>query len=71
MDNYPVIAYAGAALLGEGSRPDDCENVFTVQLLAPSNALKYSVEAVAAIGVDLAGICLKTRRVRRHNLSGD
>jgi YjbE family integral membrane protein len=69
MDNYPVIVYAGAALLGRVAGQMIMTDVFTVQTLAPSAALDYSVEAGGAIGVVIAGVWLKTRRVRRRNLS--
>jgi hypothetical protein len=39
-----------------------------VQMLAPSAAQDYSVEAGGAIGVVIAGVWLKTRSARRHNL---
>jgi YjbE family integral membrane protein len=69
MDNYPVIVYAGAALLGRVAGHMIMTDAFTVQTLAPSAELDYSVEAAGAIGVVVAGVWLKTRRVRRRNLS--
>ena len=61
MDNYPVIVYAGAALLGRVAGQMIMTDAFTVQTLAPSDALGYSVEAGGAIGVVIAGLWLKTR----------
>jgi YjbE family integral membrane protein len=69
MDNYPVIVYAGAALLGRVAGQMMVTDAFTVQTLAPSTALDYSVEAGGAIGVVIAGVWLKTRRGRCRNLS--
>lgn len=69
MDNYPVIVYAGAALLGKVAGQLIMTDAFTVQALAPSATQDYSVEACGAIGVVIAGVWLKTRRARRHNLS--
>ena len=62
MDNYPVIVYVGAALLGRVAGQMIMTDAFTVQTLAPSAALVYSVEAGGAIGVVVAGLWLKSRR---------
>src|SRR5580698_2173854 len=56
MDNYPVIVYAGAALLGRVAGHMIMTDAFTVQTFAPSAALGYSVEAGCAIVVVIAGI---------------
>jgi len=69
MDNYPVIVYAGAALLGRVAGQMIMTDAFTVQMLAPSAGLDYSVEAGGAIGVVVAGVWLKTHRARHRNLS--
>src|SRR5580698_1835794 len=69
MDHYPVIVYAGAALLGRVAGQMIMTDAFTVQKLAPSAGLDYSVEAGGAVGVVIAGIWLKTHRGRRRNLS--
>jgi YjbE family integral membrane protein len=71
MDNYPVIVYAGAALLGRVAGQMIVTDAFTVQMLAPSVALEYSLEVGGAIGVVMAGIWVKARRARRQNPSGD
>lgn len=69
MDNYPVIVYPGAALLGRVAGRMIMADAFTVQTLAPNARLDYSVEAGGAIGVVIAGVWLKTHRARRRNLS--
>jgi len=68
MDSYPIIVYAGAALLGRVAGQMIMTDAFTVQTLAPSQGLEYAVEAGGAIGVVLAGVWLKTRRARRRRL---
>ena len=69
MDNYPVIVYAGAALLGRVAGQMIMTDAFTVHLLAPGAGLDYSVEAGGAIGVVIAGVWLTSHRARRRNLS--
>jgi YjbE family integral membrane protein len=64
MDNYPVIVYAGAALLGRVAGQMIMTDAFTVQMIAPGAELDYLVEAGGAIGVVIAGLWLKTRRAR-------
>jgi YjbE family integral membrane protein len=61
MDNYPVIVFVGAALLGRVAGQMIITDAFTVQTLAPSAAVGYSVQAGGAIGVVIAGLWLKTR----------
>jgi YjbE family integral membrane protein len=61
MNNYPVIAYVGAALLGRVAGQMIVTDAFTVQMLAPSAAMRYSVEAGGVIGVVSVGVWLKTR----------
>lgn len=62
MDNYPVIVYAGAALLGKVAGQMIMTDAFTVQSLAPRAGLIYLVEAGCATGVVITGLWLKTRR---------
>ncbi len=64
MDHYPVILYIGAALLGRVAGQMILTDPFTIRMLAPSVALQYTVEAVGALGVVLAGIWLRARRGR-------
>jgi YjbE family integral membrane protein len=65
MDNYPVIIYIGAALLGRVAGQMIMTDRFTVQTLAPTAALKYSTEAAGVILVLAAGFWMKRRR-RQH-----
>jgi YjbE family integral membrane protein len=65
MDNYPVIVYAGAALLGKVAGQMIMTDALTAKSLGPSAALTYSVEAGCAIGVVITGLWLKSRRTQR------
>jgi YjbE family integral membrane protein len=67
MDNYPIIVYIGAALLGRVAGQMIMTDAFTVQTFAPSAALDYSVEAAGAIGVILAGLWLKRRQANNSD----
>jgi len=62
MDKYPAIVYLGAALLGRVAGQMIMTDALTVQLFAPSDTLRYSVEATGAIGVLIVGLWLKSRR---------
>jgi YjbE family integral membrane protein len=64
MDDYPVIVYAGAALLGRVAGQMIMTDAFTVQTFAPGPLLDYAVEAGGAIGVVIAGSWLKRRRAQ-------
>ena len=55
MDKYPIIIYIGAAVLGQVGGEMMVTDPFVVQILNPSNILKYSVEAFFTIGVVVAG----------------
>lgn len=66
MDNYPVIIYIGAALLGRVAGQMIMTDAFTVQTFAPSAALRYSAEAVGVAGVLAVGFWLKKRRRGAH-----
>lgn len=65
MDRYPFIIYIGAAVLGKVGGEMMITDPFTVRLLPsallaqdllhPSKALLYSVEAIFAVGVIIAG----------------
>lgn len=68
MDNYPVIVYTGAALLGKVAGQMIMTDAFTVQAFAPGAALDYAVEAAGAIGVVIAGRWLRTRHGKRRTL---
>jgi len=62
MDRYPVIVYIGAALLGRVAAHMLVTDAFIVQRFAPSEALRYAVEAAGTAGVLLTGWWLRTRR---------
>jgi YjbE family integral membrane protein len=64
MDNYPVIVYAGAALLGRVGGQMIMTDAFTTETLAPDATLNYSVQAGCAIAVVIAGVWIKTRHPR-------
>jgi YjbE family integral membrane protein len=76
MDKYPVIIYIGAAILGKVGGEMIITDPFTVRLLPasllapdlvhPNKALQYSVEAVFAAGVIIAGRLWMRWTVRRE-----
>jgi YjbE family integral membrane protein len=76
MDKYPVIIYIGAAILGKVGGEMIITDPFTVRilpaslltpdLLHPNKALQYSVEAVFAAGVIIAGKLWMRWTVRRE-----
>jgi YjbE family integral membrane protein len=55
MDRYPIIIYIGAAVLGRVGGEMIMTDPVTVDFLAPSKVLQYSVEAVLAVGVIIVG----------------
>lgn len=55
MDKYPAIIYIGAAILGKVGGEMLITDPFTVSLLNPSKIMQYTVEALFAIGVIVAG----------------
>lgn len=65
MDKYPVIVYVGAALLGRVAGQMIMTDAFTVQMLRPSIALEYSMEAACAVGVVIAGVWISSRSASR------
>lgn len=67
MDKYPVIVYIGAALLGRVAGQMIMTDAFVVQTLAPTTALKYSVEAAGVILVLAVGFWLKRRNRTAHH----
>jgi YjbE family integral membrane protein len=62
MDKYPVIVYAGAALLGRVAGQMIMTDAFVAQRFAPSATLRYAVEAAGAVGVLLVGWWMKPRK---------
>ncbi len=65
MDKYRVIVYIGAALLGRVAGQMITTDAFIVEKFAPSVALRYSAQAIGAIGVLVAGVLLKARSKKR------
>jgi YjbE family integral membrane protein len=63
MDKYPIIIYLGAAVLGRVGGEMMITDPFIVNLLDPSKALQYGVEAFFTVGVIVAGkLWLRFRR---------
>lgn len=55
MDRYPIIIYIGAAILGKVGGEMIITDPVVVNALAPTKVLQYSVEAILAVGVIVAG----------------
>jgi len=55
MDRYPVIIYIGAAILGKVGGEMIITDPVVVQYWEPSKAVQYSVEAIFALGIIVAG----------------
>jgi YjbE family integral membrane protein len=55
MDKYPLIIYAGSAILGRVGGEMMITDPFTVELLQPSKWMKYGVEMGCLVGVVAAG----------------
>jgi YjbE family integral membrane protein len=62
MDRYPFIVYLGAAILGRVGGEMIVTDAVIVQALHPGPALRYSVQALCAAGVVLAGLLWSRRR---------
>jgi YjbE family integral membrane protein len=71
MDRYPAIVYVGAALLGRVAAQMILTDAFVVETLAPRDAVRYSMEAAAAVGVLLVGAWLKSRQARRRRRAAE
>lgn len=65
MDRYPVIIYAGAAILGKVGGEMIINDPVTISLIDPGDALQYGVQACFAVGVLAVGQLwlMKHRRV--------
>ena len=63
MDRYPVIIYAGAAILGKVGGEMIITDPFVDGLLAPGRFFIYGVEAFFAAGVIVAGKLWMKRRI--------
>jgi YjbE family integral membrane protein len=55
MDRFPVILYAGAAILGKVAAEMILTDPFTQARVHPSHAAVYAAEAVLALGIVVAG----------------
>jgi YjbE family integral membrane protein len=62
MDSYPVVIYAGAALLGKIGAEMILTDRFTLRFFTPGPGLLYGLEAAAAVSVILVGKAWPTRR---------
>jgi len=69
LDKYPVIIYLGAAILGKVGGEMIITDPFIVNILNPGAVLRYSSEAVGAVGVILAGkLWMQFRTSREEKL---
>jgi YjbE family integral membrane protein len=65
MDRFPIIIYAGAAILGKVGGEMVITDPFVVELCNPSKVVAYSVEAIFTIGVIIVGrMLLKRKRIQ-------
>jgi YjbE family integral membrane protein len=72
MDKYPIIIYVGAAVLGQVGGEMMVTDPYIVQILNPSNILKYSVEAFFTIGVVVAGkLWARQKLARQMKIMGE
>jgi YjbE family integral membrane protein len=55
MDKYPIIVYIGAGILGKVGGEMIITDPVVMGFLAPGKVLQYSIEAVFAVGVIVAG----------------
>jgi YjbE family integral membrane protein len=65
MDRYPVIVYAGAAMLGKVAAEMALTDPFTAGLLHPSRATLWAAEVCAAAGVVAAGVTMQRAQATR------
>ena len=69
MDKYPIIIYAGAAILGKVGGEMIITDPFVVKALAPGKLVIHTVEIVFAIGVILIGKILMKRMIEKERES--
>ncbi len=73
MDRYPIIIYAGSAILGRVGGEMIITDPFTVEWLQPSKWAQYGVEFTCLIGVVIVGklwIKMKiTREEKKHGVA--
>lgn len=65
MNRYPVIVYAGAAILGKVSAEMIFTDPATEAFVHPSKTLLYAMEAVFAAAIVAGGLLLARRAARR------
>lgn len=70
MDRYPIIIYAGAAILGKVGAEMIITDPFVVNALAPSKTFQYSMEALFAVGVIIIGKLWMKRLLRAEKGPG-
>ena len=70
MDRYPVILYAGAAVLGKVAAEMILTDPFTQGWLHPSHVIVYVAEAVFAAGIIVAGKLWARRTARASEEAG-
>jgi YjbE family integral membrane protein len=71
MDKYPIIIYVGAAVLGRVGGEMIMTDPFVVDLLNPSKALQYGVEAFFTVGVIVAGkLWVRYKKNSAHETDG-
>jgi YjbE family integral membrane protein len=61
MDRFPVVVYAGAAILGKVGAQMILTDPYTAQGFHPSDLFRYCIEAASAISVVLIGIYMRRR----------
>jgi len=66
MDKYPIVIYIGAAVLGQIGGEMMVTDPVVVEILNPSDILKYSVEAFFTIGVVVAGKLWVRQKISRQ-----
>jgi predicted tellurium resistance membrane protein TerC len=66
MDKYPIIIYVGAAVLGQVGGEMMVTDPFVIEILNPTNILKYCVEAFFTIGVVVAGKLWVRQKISRQ-----
>jgi YjbE family integral membrane protein len=62
IEKYPLIIYAGAAILGNVGGEMIVTDAFTADVLNPGPVLRYCVQAAGAVGVVGTGYLLQRRR---------
>jgi predicted tellurium resistance membrane protein TerC len=71
MARFPIIVYAGAAVLGKVGAEMILTDPFTVSHLHPSTLLVHVAEALCAIGIIVIGKLWARRSARAHVLADE